>query len=241
MTATMSNYKDFQPCSAPSEYAYLRDERNPYYQKLVEFPNYVFIGEEAECYRGKWIRDVFKMPDITTLEVEVGVGHGHSFTANAQRHSSHAFVGMDYSYKPLYRTARKIHHSAITNARLILGRAERLLALFGPSEIDQMYVLFPDPWERHKKWGRRLLSPGFFKLVADCLKSGGKVWIKTDHLEYFTWFLQQIQINQLPFGIIRATHDLHASDHCARDMITHFERIFLAKKQQICFAEFMRL
>jgi len=50
--------------------------------------------------------------------------------------------------------------------------------------MDEIYILFPDPWWKKKHWKRRLFQPGFLEFLATALKPGGQLILKTDVAPY---------------------------------------------------------
>ena len=70
--------------------------RNPYHEKLEEFSEFVMRDEEAEVFRGKWNRDVFKRD--APVVVEVGSGYGHFMREYCEKNPDVNFVGIDYRF-----------------------------------------------------------------------------------------------------------------------------------------------
>ncbi|MBN2056297.1 hypothetical protein JW905_15350 [bacterium] len=236
----MDGEKRFDPSRIPEEYAFMQSEKNPYYERLRGFPGIVLHGADTERQAGRWVETIMGGDGPAPLHVEIGIGQGHFFADMAAAAPDCAFVGLEYGYKPLYRAARKLANRRIHNARLVLARAERLDRIFAPAEIDHAYVLFSDPWPRSKNANKRLLSAGFFSVLAECLKHRATVWVKTDHQDYFSWFRQQLDAHRPPFDILFSTTDLHSDTHDSSAAITHFEELFIKAGLPICFMELRR-
>jgi len=60
----------------------------------------------------------------------------------------------------------------------VLGRE-----LDGPC-LDEILILFPDPWPKKRHHKRRLVQPPFVALLAERLKSGGALRLATDWEPY---------------------------------------------------------
>ena len=56
--------------------------------------------------------------------------------------------------------------------------------MFNPEELDRVYINFPDPWPKKRHHKRRLIKPGFIKVLAEKLNCGGEIHIATDHEAY---------------------------------------------------------
>jgi Predicted S-adenosylmethionine-dependent methyltransferase len=71
-----------------------------------------------------------------------------------------------------------------------------------------------------------------------CLKSGGKFFFKTDHLDYYKYVLEiskQLDNYKLLFN----TEDLYSTEKINDNIQTEFEQMFLSKhKMNIKYIEF---
>ena len=54
-----------------------------------------------------------------------------------------------------------------------------------PESIDEVHVLFPDPWPKARHHKRRLITPLFLNLTFEALKQGGRLVFVTDNESYF--------------------------------------------------------
>ena len=63
------------------------------------------------------------------------------------------------------------------------------------------------------------------------MKPGAYVEFKTDHYDYFQWATQFF--NKGPFEMVFYTEDLHNSCRAEENFVTHFETLFLKKRQPI--------
>jgi len=46
--------------------------------------------------------------------------------------------------------------------------------------LDEVLVLFPDPWHKKRHHKRRLIQPPFVELIASRLRQGGVLRLATD-------------------------------------------------------------
>jgi tRNA (guanine-N7-)-methyltransferase len=56
--------------------------------------------------------------------------------------------------------------------------------------LDQVFLLFPDPWPKARHAERRILQPAFLAQVALLLKPEGRLSVATDHPIYRDWVLE---------------------------------------------------
>jgi len=59
-----------------------------------------------------------------------------------------------------------------------------LRARFGPGEVAEVHLNFPDPWPKKRHHKRRLVQPAFVALAARKLAPGGYLHVATDWQEY---------------------------------------------------------
>lgn len=78
----------------------------------------------------------------------------------------------------------------------------------------------------------------YLKNWIKCLKSGGKFFFKTDHLDYYKYVLEiskQLDNYKLLFN----TEDLYSTEKINDNIQTEFEQMFLSKhKMNIKYIEF---
>jgi tRNA (guanine-N7-)-methyltransferase len=53
-----------------------------------------------------------------------------------------------------------------------------------PVSLDDLLVLFPDPWPKKRHHKRRLVNADFLALAARALRPGGRLHIATDWADY---------------------------------------------------------
>jgi tRNA (guanine-N7-)-methyltransferase len=54
-----------------------------------------------------------------------------------------------------------------------------------PASVNEIHVLFPDPWPKARHHKRRLITPLFLDLVVNALKPDGRMVFVTDDESYF--------------------------------------------------------
>jgi tRNA (guanine-N7-)-methyltransferase len=157
------------------------------------------------------------------LELEVGSGKGLFIDNASLANPEHNYLGVEIIAKYAKHSAAKLARRQATNAMMISGNAEPLLAKsIAEGSLEAVHVYFPDPWwkKRHRK--RRVLNEQSIINLTRCLRPGGRFHFWTDVLDYFEDTVELIaEISPIlgvpiPEDEIAATHDL--------DYRTHFER-----------------
>lgn len=211
----------------------------------TEFGDYAFNEEKASAFQGRWRREVFKVDSTTPIDVEFGTGNGHHFSHHAISHPRRCLVGLELKYKPLIQSIRRALNVGAQNARILRYHAHNADLAFAQEEINNVYIHFPDPWERPKKFKNRIVCETFLKRLYELQQEGSFIEFKTDSRDYFLWALQEIE--KTPYKLEFQTLDLHQSeesentDYKKNNFITTFEKIFLKKGIPINFCRLRKI
>jgi tRNA (guanine-N7-)-methyltransferase len=210
--------------------------RNPYSDKLSEFPDLAYSDHGTEEFAGRW-RERFPLAQAgtdtskKTLHVEIGCNTGHVTRAWAARDPDGLYVGIDWKFKIIYRGAEKAQAAGLKNLIFFRANVERLRFMFGEGEVDRLYLYFPDPWPKKAQWKNRFLKESTLREAARVVKPGGIFHIKTDHDGYFDWMREEIAKVGDVWEIERETFDLHEGNPKATELqipeVTLFERLFI--------------
>jgi len=123
------------------------------------------------------------------LVVEIGFGRGEFLLDLARRSPEQAHLGIEILYKRVLKMARRLARSEIRNLRLLqLDGHQALAELLPEASVRTFWVNFPDPWPKARHARRRLVQPGFARLVAARLVPGGRIHLATDDVPYAEQF-----------------------------------------------------
>jgi len=126
------------------------------------------------------------LPAPRALVWEIGCGHGHFLVRYAEVFPGKYCIGVDVRLDRLERGDRKLHRAGLGNCHFLRTEArEFLLALPAGVTLEEVWVLFPDPWPKARHHKNRLLTPAFFEAVAARAGEGARFYFRTDHAEYF--------------------------------------------------------
>lgn len=169
--------------------------KNPYSQKLAEFPATIVSPEQAEMLgqsgADAWARFFQKRSERLgrKLVLEIGCSNAEYLSSIAKEHPDCAFVGLDWKFKVIYKGAKRIEREQLSNLILIRGLAQDLPKYFGASTLDEIWIFFPDPWAKKSQLKHRLVREAFLLEMHRLLKPGGRIHFKTDHPGYYQWVL----------------------------------------------------
>ena len=185
---------------------------------------------------GKWRRDYFKNDHPVILEL--GCGKGEYTVGLAQRYPEKNFIGIDIKGARLWRGCKTVQEKELKNVAFIRTKIELIEHYFEQDEVDEIWLIFPDPQPKKINAKKRLSSPQFLKRYGKIMKEGGLIHLKTDNSQLFEYTLEIIQEHQLE--LVCQTQDLYASDHKgpAGDIFTFYEDIFRDKGEKIKYLQF---
>ena len=175
---------------------------NKYMYEMLEFPEYLmYNNKDVDEYCGKW-NEFFQ--NNNDIYLEIGCGSGNFTVKNAQ----------------------KSKKRNLSNILFVRKRAETILDFIGENEIAGVYINFPDPWEGEEK--KRVINESLFARLDIIMKSGGVLFFKTDHEQYYEDVLELV--DRLDnYETVYHTRDLHNSEKSDENIKTEFEEMFLSK------------
>jgi tRNA (guanine-N7-)-methyltransferase len=119
------------------------------------------------------------------LIVEIGFGNGESLLALAAAKPGIDFLGIEVHRPGVGRLLLGLEERRLTNVRVICRDAvevfERQIA---PESLQEILVLFPDPWPKKRHHKRRLIQGPFVERLARSLAPGGVLRLATDWEPY---------------------------------------------------------
>ncbi len=116
---------------------------------------------------------------------EVGFGNGDHLLALAAAHPAEDFLGIEVHRPGLGRLLLQLEQRALGNVRVVCRDAVEVLErCLDGSCLDEILILFPDPWPKKRHHKRRLIQPPFVALLAERLRSGGALRLATDWEPY---------------------------------------------------------
>ena len=117
--------------------------------------------------------------------LEIGFGNGDHLAARAQAEPERDFLGVEVHRPGLGHLLRAAAAAGLGNLRVIEQDAVEVLRhRLAPGALDEVQILFPDPWPKKRHHKRRLIQPKFAALVATGLRTGGRLHLATDWAPY---------------------------------------------------------
>ena len=184
--------------------------------------------------RGKW-HEVFG--NDRPIRLEIGMGKGRFIHELAALHPEYNYVGIEKYSSVLLRALdkrRAMQEAGLPdNLYFLRMDAENLTEVFGPGEVDRIYLNFSDPWPKDRHAHRRLTSDRFLARYEKVLVPGGFVEFKTDNRALFDYSVESFRDKE--WEITAFTYDLHADAAlCAGNIMSEYEEKFSSRGNPIC-------
>ena len=115
------------------------------------------------------------------LGVEIGTNRGKFLAALAKAHPERCYLGVELRKAWAEVAQRRLERSRVSNAQVLRADANHVLPIVADDgQLDELFLLFPDPWWKARHHKRRIIQPEFLDLLARKMRSGGHLWIRTD-------------------------------------------------------------
>jgi tRNA (guanine-N7-)-methyltransferase len=140
--------------------------------------------------------------------LEIGFGNGEHLASLAQAHPERDYLGIEVHRPGVGHLLMLAQSRGLTNIRVSDHDAVEVLNnQLPPSSLDEVLVLFPDPWHKKRHHKRRLIQPPFVELLASRLKAGGVFRLATDWEEYAHQMLEVLSGAGALFANLSASGD----------------------------------
>ncbi|AWX44093.1 tRNA (guanine(46)-N(7))-methyltransferase [Flagellimonas maritima] len=191
---------------------------------------------DAFRLKGNWA-SFFKNENPIVLEL--GCGKGEYTVGLAKRSPDKNYIGVDIKGARFWKGAKSALETGLNNVAFLRAQIELVDHLFGPDEIAEIWITFPDPQIKYKRTKHRMTNPGFLKKYQAILKAGGTVNLKTDSefMHGYTLGLLQGQGHE----IIYSNHDVYKNEGSPKEVLeiqTFYENQYLEKGKPITYIQF---
>jgi tRNA (guanine-N7-)-methyltransferase len=117
--------------------------------------------------------------------LEIGFGDGEHLIERALAAPERDFLGIEVHPPGIGHLLLAAQKVQLRNLRLIAHDAVEVLQEQIPADsLDEVQLLFPDPWPKKRHHKRRLLTAAFAQLVASRLTAEGRFHAATDWAPY---------------------------------------------------------
>ncbi len=126
---------------------------------------------------------------VERLRLEIGFGGGEHLVHRATETPSTGFIGVEPFVNSMAKLLAEVEARGLRNIRLYDDDATTLLDWLPDACLDQIDLLYPDPWPKKKHWKRRFVSQANLARFHRVLKPGGLFCFASDIDTYVNWTL----------------------------------------------------
>jgi len=132
------------------------------------------------------------LDEYIAVNLEIGFGGAEHLLHRANLDRSAAYIGVEPFLNGVGKALAGVEKLGLENIRLHHGDVRDVMDGLSDNCLDNIYILFPDPWPKPRHFKRRLISDEFVAEIFRLLKPGGKLYFASDILSYVDWALIRI-------------------------------------------------
>ena len=125
--------------------------------------------------------------------LDIGSGYGENALILAQKFPEKLIIACEIYEDGNINLCNQLTKKNINNVKIF---NQNVLILLENTNLkfllDEIWILFPDPWPKKKHNKRRLINDTFFKIVYSKLIFSGVIIIVTDSISYFISILNYV-------------------------------------------------
>lgn len=176
------------------------------FEHVVQVPFHLIQHDDFEL-KGKWAQEFFHNENQIVLEL--GCGKGEYTVEQAAANRGKNYIGVDIKGARLWKGAKLALGQGLKNVGFIRTNIELIGQFFGPGEVSEIWLTFPDPQMRKSR--KRLTSTFFIEKYRSFLKPEGLIHLKTDSNFQYNYTREMAKLNH--FEIIDDTDNLYEWEH----------------------------
>lgn len=124
------------------------------------------------------------------FSLEIGFGNGEFLAELAMQNPNDIFIGCEPFLNGVGGLLTDIISKEIENIYIWPDDVRLMLSKIPENVIDEVFVLFPDPWPKQRQKKRRLINKPFLDLLRPKLKKQALIRVATDDPGYAKWILE---------------------------------------------------
>jgi tRNA (guanine-N7-)-methyltransferase len=163
--------------------------------------------------------------DHPNICLEIGFGYGEHLLAEVLASPTTFFIGAEPYMNGVASLIERAVAVGAQNLRIWPEDVWFLLEQAPDQVLDQVFILFPDPWPKKKHHKRRLIGPDNLRKLLPKIKKGGRLVMATDHPDYAQWIQQALE------AVDRATEPTETLP--TAEVVTRYQRKNLANTDRI--------
>lgn len=202
------------------------------FEAIKQFEN---VFQHTIEMKGKW-HEFFKNDNPITLEL--ACGKGEYSVGLGRLYKNRNFIGIDIKGNRIWRGAKTALDEQLYNVAFLRAEIDKLTEYFTPTEVNEIWITFPDPQLRLSKAKKRLTHPKFLRLYQSLITKGGLVHLKTDSPDLYQFTKIVIKLYQLE--LLVDYDNLYQQKDLPQELYikTHYESLDIAQSNRIHYLQF---
>ncbi|MDE3236978.1 MAG: tRNA (guanosine(46)-N7)-methyltransferase TrmB [Bacteroidota bacterium] len=207
-------------------------------KKLIRFneiKSFHNVFEYPLNMKSKW-KDFFKNDHPIVLELACGKGE---YAVNLGKlYPIKNFIGVDIKGNRIWRGAKTAIEENLTNVAFLRTHIDKICDYFDTSEVQEIWITFPDPQLRLSRAKKRLTHPKFLRLYQQILAPNGLIHLKTDSPDLYQFTKKVIELFNLE--LLVDYDDVYSNQHIAQELQikTYYESLDIAKSNRVHYLQF---
>ena len=170
-------------------------------------------------------------PHANRFSIEIGFGDGEVLLQLASKNPDTGYLGIEVYRPGVGKCLLGLNEMELKNVRVSTSDVrDVLLRQLTPNSLNEVFILFPDPWPKKRHHKRRLISPEFIILCANRMVAGAKLCFATDSESYAQHALSQFTASK-EFKNIEQSGGFYSGEPVRPK--TRYERKALARGEKI--------
>ena len=175
------------------------------------------------------LSDVF--PHANRFSIEIGFGDGKVLLQLASKNPDTGYLGIEVYRPGVGKCLLGLNEMELKNVRVSTSDVRDVLSRQLTSDsLNEVFILFPDPWPKKRHHKRRLISPEFIDLCANRMVAGATLCFATDSENYAEHTLSQLTASK-EFENIEQSGGFYSGEPVRPQ--TRYERKALARGEKI--------
>lgn len=212
-----------------------RFKENETFTNVIQ-PTRAEVDSGTFSLRGKWKE---RFGNDHPIVLELGCGKGEYTIGLAKRNPNVNYIGVDIKGARFWRGAKTAIEEGLTNVAFIRTQIELVDFIFGPNEVSEIWITFPDPQIKYKRTKHRMTNPVFLERYRNVLKPEGCIHLKTDSEFMHGYTLGLCQ--GLGLEIAYSNHNVYVNEGSPTEVLeiqTFYEKQYLEKGKAITYLRF---
>lgn len=186
--------------------------------------------------RNRW-KEFFK--NSNPIVLELGCGKGEYTLALSEQNPGKNYIGVDIKGARIWSGAKTALEEQRPNVCFLRAQIELIDLLFGPGEVSEIWITFPDPQIKYKRTKHRMTNLKFLEKYKTILAPDGIVHLKTDSEFMHGYTLGILHASEIP--VVYSNHDIYKNGGAPAEVLgtqTYYEKRFLEQGKPITYLSF---